>query len=268
MSITAEGAPNMEAMQDAPVVEWAKMTAPALVDAARDDAIVLLPVASTEQHGPHLATGCDALLGAEVCRRTALTLTQAGTRAIVAPAVWMGLAEHHVAFGGTFTLALATWNALVRDLCRSILRASFKRIVIVNAHGGNIAALQALSEELTRELEAPIAYCTYPQVAEADGLIAPILEDQDNLKHACEAETSMMMALVPDLVDGARLSEAYGPMETMLSKPLNRWRSFAEMTESGVRGDARRASAEKGERLFDACAQAIASRLQGGEPWR
>ena len=82
-----------------------EVTAPELRELADADAIVLLPVASTEQHGPHLATGVDTFLCGEACRRTALLVT-AHHPIVVAPTVWMGLAEHHVAFGGTFSLSL------------------------------------------------------------------------------------------------------------------------------------------------------------------
>ncbi len=100
-----------------------------------------------------------------------------------------------MAFGGTFTLSLSTYHALLRDLCRSILGAGFRRIVLVNSHGGNIAALSALAVELTRELDAAIATVTY--FVEAADAVAGILEDQANVMHACEGETAMMMALAP-----------------------------------------------------------------------
>ena len=66
---------------------------------------------------------------------------------MVAPTVWCGLADHHVAFGGTFTLSLATYYAVLQGLCRSIQKAGFKRIVIVNGHGGNIQALDTFTAD-------------------------------------------------------------------------------------------------------------------------
>ena len=250
-------------------VEWARLTAADLRERAAADAIVLLPVASTEQHGPHLATGVDTLLCGEICRRAARELGERATPAVVAPTLWAGLAEHHVAFGGSFTLTVATYHALLRDLCGSILRAGFRRVVLVNGHGGNMSALNALSGELSRELDAPIAVTTYWLLAEE--AFSAILEDQCSVLHACEAETSMMMALAPDLVTTERLSEAVGPMAeragSVLNQPLHRWRSFTEITPTGVIGDARRATAEKGERLLAAAAAALADRLARGEPW-
>ena len=246
---------------------WNRMKASELVGLAKQDAIVLLPVASTEQHGPHLATGTDDVLCTEACRRAAEIVRQSRP-IVVAPTVWMGLAEHHVAFGGSFTVSLKTWNALLRDLCEAILRAGFKRIVIVNGHGGNRTALNALTVELTRDLKAPVATTNYFDFLEE--ALPSILEDQSGVQHACEAETSMMMTLRPELVDTARLPEAFGPhasMSAALARRLHVWKSFREMSPSGVLGDARRASAEKGERLLDAAAQGLAKALVAGEPW-
>jgi len=247
---------------------WNRLPAATLRSLAENDAIVLLPVASTEQHGPHLATGVDDFLCSEVCRRTAAKLAP-GCPVVVAPTVWFGLADHHIAFGGTFSISLATYHAVLRDLCRSILQAGFRRIVLVNGHGGNIVALAAIAGDLTRELAAPIATVTY--FMEGTTEAASLLEDQEGVMHACEAETSMMMAAHPDLVDRTRLSEAHGPVFDIagsLQPSLKRFRSFAELTASGVAGDARKASAKKGEALFEAYATALSRRLIAGEPWR
>jgi creatinine amidohydrolase len=246
---------------------WNRLPAEALRALAAKDAIVLLPVASTEQHGPHLPTGVDDFLCSEVCRRTAAAMAP-DCPVVVAPTVWCGLADHHVAFGGTFTLSLATYYAVLRDLCRSILKAGFTRIVLVNGHGGNINALATFTGELTRELDAPIATTTY--FMEAQAAMSEVLEDQNGVMHACEAETSMMMVIHPDLVDARRVSEAHGPSFDIMGSlvpSLKRFHSFAELTGSGVAGDARKASAAKGEKLLAACAAGLAARLRAGEPW-
>jgi creatinine amidohydrolase len=249
-------------------VLWNRMTAAELREAAAADAIVLLPVASTEQHGPHLATGVDVFLGGEGCRRAALLVAKE-RRIIVAPTVWMGLAEHHVAYGGTMTVSLSTYHALLRDLCDAILRAGFKQILIVNSHGGNIAALAALTVDLTRELKAPIATTALHALPHAAGAYKAVLEDQEGVRHACEAETSMMLAIAPDCVRMDRIGEAFGPMiPSPTASALLVWKSFKDVSPSGVMGDARRASADKGERLLDIAAQLLAEKLIAGEPWR
>ena len=250
-------------------VLWNHMTAEELQKKAAENAIVLLPVASTEQHGPHLATGVDTFLGGEGCRRTA-TIVARSRPIVVAPVVWMGLAEHHVAFGGTFTLSLSTYHSLLKELCGSILRAGFKKIMIVNSHGGNIAALNTLTTDLAHELGAPIATTTLYNLPHASGAYAAVLEDQKGVRHACEAETSMMLAAFADCVRDDRIPEAFSQAslgELGMAPPLNLWRSFRELTPNGVIGDARKASATKGEKLLDIAAELLAAKLIAGEPW-
>src|SRR5205823_5020636 len=132
-----------------------------------------------------------------------------------------------------------------------------------------IAALNALTTELARELEAPIATTTLYSLPHEKGAFAKVLEDQKGVQHACEAETSMMMAAFSDCVRSDRLVEAVGPENPrgLTSAPLQVWKSFKELTPTGVMGDARRASAEKGEKLLDIAAALLAEQLIAGEPW-
>ena len=138
-----------------PEVRWNRMSAATLRECADRGAVVLLPIGSTEQHGPHLPTGVDGFLAAETCRRTAEVLTEQGAPAVVAPEVGWGMADHHITFGGTFTLRFATYHALLHDICRSIEEAGFSRILMVNGHGGNMAALNVLVGELSGNLPPP-----------------------------------------------------------------------------------------------------------------
>ncbi|MBS7804649.1 creatininase family protein [Rhizobiales bacterium TNE-4] len=246
-------------------VLWARSTAESLRRRAAEGAVVILPVASTEQHGPHLATGVDTILCGEVCRRAA-HLTKGPT--VVAPTLWVGLAEHHMEFGGSFTLTLPTYKTVIEEICRSIMRAGFKHIVICNGHGGNISALNAMSADLARSLGQSVGIGTY-WLLDPDA-IAAALEDQTTVLHACEAETSMMLALAPELADPARFHEANGgetsPTNSatrILSPAFQVWRGFKAMTATGVIGDAAKASAEKGERLLDASARALARCVDG-----
>ncbi|MBL1101033.1 creatininase family protein [Streptomyces coffeae] len=243
-------------------VHWNRLTAPVLRDLAAQDAPVLLPVGATEQHGPHLPTGVDDFLSAEACRRAAAIMTARGCPVVVAPSLWCGLSDHHMEFGGTFTLTLPTYHMLLRDLCRSILIAGFTKVLIVNGHGGNVTALNALSNELSRELSASIAVTSYFTAGQQR--TTEVLEKQDTLMHACEGETSMLMAIAPELVDLDRLEEATGPDIALQSAPdhfVHLPRSFASVTATGVAGDARPASPEKGEAILDAGAAAIAQWL-------
>jgi len=242
-----------------------------LNDLARRNALVLVPVGSVEQHGPHLSTGTDAILAKDVCYRVAQML-EGACPVIVTPALWFGLANHHLSFGGTFTVSLDTYKAVLGDLCRSIAQAGFKRIVLVNGHGGNIQGLASVASELSWQFageEVEVATTTY--FMEAYREIAGILEDQDCIMHACEGETSMMMIAAPNMVRRDRIGEGNGEAFDMLSSlmpTLKTTAPFQELTASGVSGVATRASAEKGEALLEICSRRLAERLKGGEPWR
>ena len=252
-----------------PETEWRKLRADQLRELARQDAIVVLPVASLEQLGPHLPVEVDSMLGETVAARTAAKVAAKGQPIIVLPVLWTGLSEHHMSFGGTITLDNATFAAVVEGVVRSVLRHGFRRIVLLNAHGGNENALRAITDDLTPKLGVPIVQFTYWYAAAV--AIAKILETQGGLQHACEAETAMMMAVRPDLVATDRIplakSNTTPDVETLVGGGVYRWRSIGSRSGSGVIGNPEAASAEKGERLFDAISDALAAKLCNPELW-
>ena len=248
-------------------IEWHNLRAPELRSLAGDDAMVIIPVGSTEQHGPHLPVQVDARLAEEVAKRAAKRIS-VHRSVVVAPTLWCGLAEHHMAFGATITLDFATFHALIRCVCESILRHGFRRLALLNGHGGNIKALDVIAGELKRELGARIVSATYWTVSDVAGAFRNILDEQPGVAHACEAETSMMLALEPDLVDRDEMARVEGCTRNLsVSGGLYRWRGFEEMTESGVIGFPAAATAEKGERLLAAAAEGVAEALMKEEMW-
>ena len=227
---------------------------------------MVLPVAAMEQHGPHLPVMVDTLLCGEVAARAA---RRASGRhpVVVAPTIWSGLSEHHMPFGGTFTLDFATFRSLIECLCRSLERHGFRRVLLLNGHGGNVAALRVVVDEL-RRLDMRLATATYWQVDPV--AIADILERQSGVQHACEAETSMVMALRPELVDTSRLDEAkcLDPGRSAgQAQAVHSPMKFEERTPTGTIGDPTAASAEKGEKLLEAAAAAVAGVLSNDELW-
>src|SRR3982751_5849097 len=138
-----------------------------------------------EQHGPHLPVGVDTYLCEAVCKAGAEMAVQS-VPCVVAPTLWCGMAEHHMAYGGTFTFDIPTYRAVLLALLKSIERHGFNRVLIINGHGGNIAALNAFLPDLTRETGLRVFAATYFDLAAAD--LAPLLEDQKTVHHAYEVE--------------------------------------------------------------------------------
>jgi creatinine amidohydrolase len=246
-------------------VLWGRLTAEVLRSLARRNAVVVVPVAATEQHGPHLPTSTDTLLANEVARRAAEMATPRQPT-VITECVWTGLSEHHMAFGGTITLDFATFHAVIRGIVRSLKRHGFRRVLLVNAHGGNVAALRTITDELTFELEIPVVATTYWHHAAAE--LAPILERQKGILHAGEAETSMVMAITPELVDRSRLAEADHDEGEVAQGDAYRWRSFAERTPSGALGAPSAATPEKGRKLLEIAARRVADLIADEATWQ
>jgi creatinine amidohydrolase len=154
---------------------------------------------------------------------------------------------------------------VVEGVVRSVLRHGFKKIVLLNAHGGNENALRAITDDLTPKLGVPIVQLTYWYAAAV--AIAKILETQGGLSHACEAETSMMMAVRPELVAEDRIPLAKSNTTADIASGVYRWRSIGSRSGSGVIGNPEAATREKGERLFDAISTAVADKLCDKDLW-
>ena len=249
-------------------VDWARLKAHELRKLANENAIVILPIASIEQHGPHLPVMTDTRLGQEIAHRAARK-AYATRPVVVAPVVWSGLSEHHMPFGGTLTLSHDTFRRVVRDLIEAITRQGFKDILISNSHGGNIIAMQQILDELAPTSKATLVATTY--VMEAGEDLSQHLEDQPGVMHAGEAETSMMLVCEADLVDMSNISNLASPEDgkNFLSAGQNsyRWRPFAHMTKNGLAGNPTRSNIEKGENMLEAGAEAIAKLIIDPETW-
>lgn len=251
-----------------PSVMWKELTAEDLRGKSAENAIVLLPIASMEQHGPHLPVGVDTYLCEAVCKAGAELAAQS-VPCVVAPTLWCGMAEHHMAYGGTFTFDIPTYRAVLLAFLKSIERQGFKRVFIVNGHGGNIAAMNSFLPDFARETSLTIRAATYFDMSNA--AIEPFLEDQTQVWHACEVETSLMMVVAGDTVKNDRLKDAHGMLNIDVNKALRgppaRFQSFQKMTPSGVIGDARRASKTKGVKILAACAKGISEVLNDKAVW-
>jgi len=250
-------------------VEWARLQAAEIKALAARDAIVILPIGATEQHG-HLPTMVDFCLVNAVALRAA-SLIAANEPVVVTPVIPFGMSEHHLSIGGTLTLDFATMQAVIRQLASSLIRQGFRRLFILNGHGGNNAALEVIIDELTMEHRISIAGGAYWEIAKE--AIAAILENEPIFGHAGEAETSMMMVAAGVTVDAGVLAKAHGdylPEKSYIERvnqSIYRWRQLSSITPTGVMGDAIAASPEKGERLMAAIATVVAQSIVEPRLW-
>jgi creatinine amidohydrolase len=232
--------------------------------------VTVLPLGATEQHGPHLPSMVDWRCVHEVSHRAARIMEKT-TPVVVAPTIPYGMSEHHMSLSGTITLDYATMHAVIRCVVTSAIRHGFRRIFVLNGHGGNTTALQNMIGELTVEYKLPLATGTYWDIAAKS--IAKLLEKQKALLHACEAETSMIMAMAPELVNPDELSQMHGSYIPGLSaipgvnEGVYRWRQLSSRSPIGVLGDASTASAAKGEKLLAAISADVAEALGNERLW-
>ncbi|WP_283134588.1 creatininase family protein [Rhizohabitans arisaemae] len=158
------------------------------------EALVLIPVGATEQHGPHLPTSTDALIAETVAEGAAQAAAGRSARTlIVAPVLAFGASDHHLAFGGTLSLSPGTLLAVLDDLLRSIAAQGGRRVVLINGHGGNTGVCHAASAAGSTRHGLSVAHLDYWRLASPEAQ-APVPG------HAGEYETSIVLAVRPDLV--------------------------------------------------------------------
>jgi creatinine amidohydrolase len=231
------------------------------LDAGRDTVVIAL--GATEQHGPHLPLATDALIGDHLAREVADRLD-----AFVAPTVRVGCSRHHLAFPGTLSLEEETFHSIVRDLVRSLAGAGFARIVLLPTHGGNFAPLAAAVESLEPvdglEVSALTDIGMLLAVAQ-DGVDHHDVPLNDGGLHAGEWETSMLLAIRPDL---ARMELAEPGFTGDLQEGVTRmWEGGTKsVADNGVIGNPTRSSAEHGRRYWETATARVMEALGGLQP--
>lgn len=239
------------------------MTWPA-VKALSPDTPVVFPVAALEQHGHHMPLFTDSLLCAEVVRRVA-ERPRFRDSVIFAPLQWLGNSDHHLDFPGTLSAPPRVYIDLLNGLTENFLQHGFKRLVLINGHGGNdVPGKQAVFETRQRHRSRPdllLLFATYWHLATpTDAALT-----QSEMGHACEWETSMMLRLRPDLVgDLSRVAEV--PFGNPFL-PASRGWVMPDRSEPGHVGNPGAATAEKGEHLFNTFAGGFADLLDRVLAW-
>ena len=230
-------------------VELDRMSWPevqAAIEAGRDT--VVIAFGATEQHGPHLPLATDALLGDHLARLVAEQLN-----AFVAPTVRIGCSEHHLEFPGTLSVSEETFHQIVADLVRSLARGGFRRVVLIPTHGGNFGPLAKAVERL-----GPVEGLEISAATDLGALlaVARVGADEHGVPlgegglHAGEWETSLLMAIHPDLVHLERGEPGYtGDMEEAVGAIFGS--GVHSIATNGVIGDPAQASHAHGKRYWD-----------------
>ncbi len=221
----------------------------------RERTVLLLPTGAIEQHGPHLPVDTDIHDSSELSLRAA---TVAGGGVVVLPPVPWGMSPHHMGYPGTISLQLGTYAALIRDICAAVSRHGFRRVLIVNGHGGNVAILGATALQMSEELGLFVGVASYwhlivPQLREIG------TSELGGMGHACEMETSLQLHLRPELVtmadarkDMPRPLTSFSGIDFRDLGPVGIALDFRRDSNEGVMGDPTVASSEKGEAIAEA----------------
>ena len=237
-------------------------------EAAEQERVAVLPVATYEDHGPHLPVDTDVVLCTGICERAVARIP---SKSVLAPPVPHGYSPHHMDFHGTLTIGWDTFIKYVRDVCCSLAHHGFKRILIVNGHGSNTSPLDLAARLTNIEYEGKIlcASVNHWDVRKIKDVGAEVRDSEyGGTSHGGEYETALYLALKPDLVDMSRAVDERSPLppsfKTDLLAGTHPQGSAARLipywssqTASGVLGDATKATKEKGEKFLEAATEGL-----------
>ena len=235
------------------------------VQALGKDTPVVFPVAALEQHGGHLPVFTDSLLAGEIVRRAAEKL---GDRVLFAPLLWLGNSDHHIDFPGTLSAPPRTYLDMLAGLLENFIRYGFKRLVFINGHGGNdVPGRQVVFEVRQRHRNRDdllLLFATYWKLGGNRSAARPDLKQQQ-MGHACEWETSMILRIAPHLVGD--LKQLAGVDQADSFEPAARGWITKDRTVPGHIGHPSTASAEKGEALFKVFSEDVIAFLERVIAW-
>ena len=163
------------------------------------DGLLVLPVGATEQHGPHLPVGTDSM-GAQHVARAAAAKLAASFPIAVAPTLSYGSSPHHIPFGATMSLHADTFLRVLMDLGSSLAAGGFKRLFIVNGHGGNHELIAVAARDLALEVGIEVGACSWWSLAGEELVAAGALDIGRVPGHAGAFESSLVLALDETLV--------------------------------------------------------------------
>ena len=253
-------------------MRWEELTSPDVAALDRERTVVMLPLGSVEQHGHHLPLGTDTMLAHAVSLAAAVRTGDA----FVLPPPWFGFSAHHMRFPGSVTLRAETLIALAEDVVASLVQHGFRRILIVNGHGGNAGVIDVLASNLGHRHygAARIAALTYFHLAR-EAISKLRQSEPGGMGHACEFETALVEHLRPDLVKIEKAEatypdpgSAYLTTDLLGSSAIRTYHDFADLSPHGTLGDPLLASPEAGSAFFEAAVSALSAFIDDFRSWR
>ncbi|TXI73762.1 MAG: creatininase family protein [Limnohabitans sp.] len=242
-------------------------------DGSIADTIAVLPLGATEQHGPHLPLNVDTTLVDGVVRAS-LAHIPAAVRALFLPTQTIGFSPEHASFGGTLTLKADTVIRLWTEIGECVAASGVKKLVLFNAHGGQVALMDVVGRDLRQRLGLLVYSVNWyglPLVGPDGQDVNGLFSDHEHRFgiHAGEIETSMMLALAPQQVDMAQAqnfastSEDRARQYPVLGNGRSAKLSWAmqDYNAAGAVGNAAAATAEKGQAVVEAAGRTLAALL-------
>ncbi len=229
-------------------MKFHEMTSPQLRDVPRDQTVVLAPIAACEQHSRHLPTSTDTVLVSGVAEGVERRLPE---QVLLLPTQWFGASSHHLRFGATLSAEVDTHVAMLCELLAPLLEDGYQRLLVLNGHGGNIDTMHLALRRLQPRFRTHVlSAASYWELAERE--LAGLVEGpRKSMGHACEFETSMMLALRPELVRREAIRDD-PPRDDLALRGLFLADDMWQKTDHGCVGYPERASADKGRAFLTA----------------
>jgi creatinine amidohydrolase len=221
-------------------------------------ALVLLPVGATEQHGPHLPVGTDFLVVQHVAQAAASEAARK-VPVLLAPTLPYGSSHHHLPFGGTLSLSTESFFKAALDLVVSLVRDGFRRVFLLNGHGGNDELLRLVARDASFQHEVDVATASYWTIASKELVQVGASAESAFPGHAGFFETSLLLALRPDLVTPERPERASVDRDVERSYLLSQHDAWLEI--DGYTDSPAAADSSSGQRYLDAIVQSVAAAL-------
>ena len=254
---------NVDGSKDLPRRYWQEMTTEEFAALDADQVIAVLPIASIEQHGPHLPVCTDACANQAVIERT-LELLPDDLPVTVLPMMPVGKANEHSAFPGTLSLSSETVKRLWTEIAESVHRVGIRKLVFFNSHGGNRRILPVVAREIRARLDMLVIVASLSSDIRGD--LFPEDERRYGI-HGGSIETSRMLYLRPDLVNMGKAENFESTMADLAKEfqqlPVSAaiaWQA-QDLNPAGVVGNARDADAERGRQLVEHAAVQFAAVL-------